>query len=331
MATGAGFIPNTLRRLWPVCPAMSIRMSMPSLLIQRATSASGAPFITREAIGADARERLGRLRIVEIGEHVEALAVVMAQDGQDEGGERSVAVGRHVTDAQPSARIGRVPEWHIRGLPFKLEALGERAVQREYLGRGVPRRQLRECEQVRERGAKVGACAARGVVCGERVVESSLVLVQVAEIVQCLGCLRSNATHLFELRDGAVEVAHLLQSVPQIDARADGTRIELERATIRGDGFVHPRAPQQCGAEVRPRRDIAGGARHSVAKRIVRGVVVAGLERIAAEPRPDLRRSLARRERGKHRHRARAVSGDPHGVRLRERAGDRVGRRIAGG
>ncbi len=110
----------------------------------------------------DARERLGRLRIVEIGEHLEALAVVMAQDGEDEGRERGVAVGRHVADAQPAARIGRVRGRHVRGLPFKLEALGERAVQREYLGRGVPRRQLRRARAgSRTRGESRGARGAR--------------------------------------------------------------------------------------------------------------------------------------------------------------------------
>jgi hypothetical protein len=48
----------------------------------------------------DRRIALGVLRIVEIGEHAESLAVVHREDAADERGQRGVRVGRQVTQAQ---------------------------------------------------------------------------------------------------------------------------------------------------------------------------------------------------------------------------------------
>ena len=54
--------------------------------------------------GAEAVQRRLRLRIVEIREHVEARPVVRAEHGLDERGQRGVAVGRDVADAQAAVR-----------------------------------------------------------------------------------------------------------------------------------------------------------------------------------------------------------------------------------
>ncbi len=136
---------------------------MPSSRIHCATTSSvDAPRITRAVSGAEPCERFRRLRIVEVGEHVEMRAVVRREHGLEERRQRRVAVGRDIADAQPALGVGRVRRRHVRALPCPTRSASAiRAVQREDLLGRVARRQLGEREQVRERRPEVRARAAR--------------------------------------------------------------------------------------------------------------------------------------------------------------------------
>ena len=79
--------------------------------------------------GTEPVERRLRLRIVEIGEHLESRAIVRAEHRLDERGQRRMAIGRDIADAQASVGVGRVGGRHVARLPVPLEPSGERPMQ----------------------------------------------------------------------------------------------------------------------------------------------------------------------------------------------------------
>ncbi len=269
--------------------------------------------------GAEPIQRGGRLRVVEIRKDVEFRAIVAAQHGFHERGQRGVAIGRDIPHAQPPLRVRHVRRRHVLRAKFAFVMRRERAVQREDVGGRVARGQLCRREQVGERGPE-GRHRAQCLLVGrERGVDAALLLVEVAEVVQRFGGIRLQVARPFEGRHRAVDVAGLLQRVAEVHMHGQCRRIERQRRPVRGDGVVRARKPQGDRAEVGPRCRVAGHERERVLEPDQGIVISRRLESVGAEAGPGRRgRRRIRGERRQDRDGARAVARHPRRMRVCE-------------
>ena len=148
-------------------------------------------------------------------------------------------------------------------------------------------REFAEREEIRKRDAEVRPGAARRFVRSERTVEPTLVLVEIAEVVEDFVGLGRDSARRLELRDRAVDVAPLREGVGEIDTGGERQRIERERPAVRRDAFVDSGEARERDTEVRPRPRIVRRLRERLAQIRVGGIGLPLFERACAEPRPN--------------------------------------------